>query len=71
MKIAKQLKGFRDFNERRVDDDDNDGNDPRPPRMPPFPLYDFLLYNTLLPSPLMMSDSEIEQTPTSREKVAK
>ena len=63
MKIAEQLKGFRDFNERRVDDDDNDdndGNDPRPPRMPPFPLYDFPLYNTPLPSPLMMSDNEIE-----------
>ena len=54
----------------KVDDDNDDNNDngSRPPRTPPPPPYDFLLFNTPLLSPLMMSDSkEIERTPTSRE----
>ena len=50
------------------DNDDNNDNGSRPPRTPPPPPYDFLLFNTPLLSPLMMSDSkEIERMPTSRE----
>ena len=65
---------MKDFNQGRVDDDDNNddnndnGNGPRPPRTPPPPPYDFSLYNTLLPSPPIFGDNEIEQTPAAREK---
>ena len=77
LKIAKLLKGLRNFNRRRVDDNDNnddkdddDGHGPRPPRTPPSPPYHFLLYNTPLPSPPISDDNETERMPGAGEKVA-
>ena len=77
LKIAEQSKVLRDFIQRKIDDydndddnDDNDGNGHRPPRTPPPSPYDFLLYNSPLPSPLISDDDEIERTPAAGEKVA-
>ena len=67
LKIAGQLRGLRDFNRRRVDDDandddndENDGNGSTLPRTPTPAPYDIPLYNTPLPSPSISDDDETE-----------
>ena len=65
MKIAKQLKRLRDFNQKRMDNDDinnNDGSFGPLPSLSLSPPFGLPLYNPPSPSISEDDDAEIKKT---------